>query len=341
MHFHKIYIELTNRCGRNCSFCVPSSRARATLSPDQFEEILEQIKPYTKEIAYHLLGDPLILDDFSSYLDLTHKHGLRGNLVTSGYYINKHDYSTLMHPALKQINISLNSFEYSSKAVDNKRNSKKDEQEAFIGEAVESYLEPILSLCQKKREDQSDLFINFRILNHDYFKTDSGSKNSNKKYGNNLDSPFHHSSDVDATDTIKNKIENESRIQNMILEKISAFFHMDAVAWAGNSAEDFLQLDNRIRLHQKKLFDWPSLNSPEIPDGFCHGLSSHFGILSDGKVVPCCLEGYGIINLGNIFETQLSTVLLSDRSRKIRTGFKQGKPAEALCKRCPYRMRFL
>lgn len=38
--------------------------------------------------------------------------------------------------------------------------------------------------------------------------------------------------------------------------------------------------------------------------GTCYGLKTHIGILSDGTVVPCCLDGEGIINLGKIsYET--------------------------------------
>ena len=34
---------------------------------------------------------------------------------------------------------------------------------------------------------------------------------------------------------------------------------------------------------------------------FCYGMRDHFGILCDGTVVPCCLDGEGQIPLGNLF----------------------------------------
>jgi radical SAM protein with 4Fe4S-binding SPASM domain len=80
---------------------------------------------------------------------------------------------------------------------------------------------------------------------------------------------------------------------------------------------------------------------PEVPDGGCHGLSSHIGILSDGSVVPCCMDGEGIINLGNIHERKLKSILESERALAIQNGFARGVATEELCKHCGYRERFL
>lgn len=82
-------------------------------------------------------------------------------------------------------------------------------------------------------------------------------------------------------------------------------------------------------------FIWPDLNNDYYcEEGSCYGLISHFGILSDGTVIPCCLDSKGIINLGNVFRDDLNQLLNSDRCNQIKDGFSKNKKMEELCKHC-------
>ena len=73
---------------------------------------------------------------------------------------------------------------------------------------------------------------------------------------------------------------------------------------------------------------------------FCHGLSDQFAILCDGTVTPCCLDAEGDIALGNIFESDIRTILTSDRAIAIKQGFSKKTAVEDLCRRCGYARRF-
>ena len=73
---------------------------------------------------------------------------------------------------------------------------------------------------------------------------------------------------------------------------------------------------------------------------FCHGLGDHFGILVDGRVIPCCLDREGVIELGNVFKDDLNEVLSSERAEKMREGFRNKKACEELCRKCGYARRF-
>ena len=88
-------------------------------------------------------------------------------------------------------------------------------------------------------------------------------------------------------------------------------------------------------------FTWPDLDEDE-GDGkvFCYGLKDQFGILSNGTIVPCCLDREGVINLGNAKTDDILKALNSERAVKIREGFKNRKAVEELCKKCPYARRF-
>ena len=52
------------------------------------------------------------------------------------------------------------------------------------------------------------------------------------------------------------------------------------------------KLSEYIFLEYGDRFEWPDLNKDSINDQslFCHGLRNQIGILSDGTVVPCCLD---------------------------------------------------
>ena len=111
---------------------------------------------------------------------------------------------------------------------------------------------------------------------------------------------------------------------------------------------DWVESPRGIRIHNKiylaggERFEWPDNNAEIKGDTFaCYGLKDHFGILTDGTVVPCCLDSDGVINLGNILEQDIESILNSSRATNMVEGFKQGKASEDLCKRCGYAQRFV
>jgi len=150
MKFYRIYIELTNVCGLRCSFCPTKALPNTTMALDFFESVVKEAKPLTKEIACHVVGDPLTLSNLSDYLDIIQKHNLKAMLTTSGYFMKKHTFKTLFHPAVKQINVSLNAF------------NKNDTSISF-----EQYMQPILKLCHEKVKQKKEIFINLRMWNLD------------------------------------------------------------------------------------------------------------------------------------------------------------------------------
>jgi radical SAM protein with 4Fe4S-binding SPASM domain len=98
------------------------------------------------------------------------------------------------------------------------------------------------------------------------------------------------------------------------------------------------RLDDRVFLNGAERFDWPDPALPAGEDrGFCHGLGNQIGVLVDGTVVPCCMDGEGTLALGNLHATPLAEILDSPRARAIREGFAAKRLVEPLCRRCGYR----
>jgi radical SAM protein with 4Fe4S-binding SPASM domain len=109
--FKKIYIEITNRCNRSCSFCHRSRRPTGFMGRVDFETILTRIRDYTDYLSLHVLGEPLLHPDLGFLLDTCHQQDIKVNLSTNGTLISQHGALLLSKPALRQINFSLHSFE--------------------------------------------------------------------------------------------------------------------------------------------------------------------------------------------------------------------------------------
>lgn len=102
-----------------------------------------------------------------------------------------------------------------------------------------------------------------------------------------------------------------------------------------------IDLTEFIHLHFEDIFEWPSLDHPYVSDsGRCLGMKTMCGILSDGSVIPCCLDSKGDINLGNIFDIPFSKIITSPKAQQMVQAFSQNKVKEELCQHCSYRLRF-
>lgn len=100
------------------------------------------------------------------------------------------------------------------------------------------------------------------------------------------------------------------------------------------------RLCDRIFLERAEKFDWPDTAANEREVQFCHALSQQVAVLCDGTVVPCCLDGQGVIALGNLFTDDLAAILNTPRAVAMAEGFRRREPCEELCKKCGYATRF-
>ncbi|MBX8946245.1 MULTISPECIES: radical SAM/SPASM domain-containing protein [Lysinibacillus] len=286
--FKKVYIEITSVCNLACSFCPPTARAKGLIKVEQFNKILDEIRPHTKYIYLHVKGEPLLHPRIDQLLDAAHAKGFKVNITTNGTLIKKNREKILGKPALRQINFSLHSF---------------DGHEG--SENREKYLGDILDFVRDSREFNT--IISYRLWN---LQQD-------------------HVSDVAARrnrETLE-ILENEYHLDYRIEEKVEP----------GKG----VKIAPHVYLNQDHEFRWPSLLEPEDEGkGFCHALRSQAAILVDGTVVPCCLDGEGVINLGNVHEKSFSDIVEGERANKIVEGFSRREAVEELCRKCGYRQKF-
>ena len=103
--YKKIYLEITNDCNLSCSFCIKNKRHKKYLNKSDFTYILDKLKPYTKYLYFHVLGEPLMHPNINNYIDIASKD-FYINITTNGYLIDR----IKSNKNIRQINISLQSF---------------------------------------------------------------------------------------------------------------------------------------------------------------------------------------------------------------------------------------
>lgn len=109
--FKKIYIETTNICNLSCNFCPKTSRKLGFMDVESFKEIINKIKGYTNYIYLHLMGEPFLNENLGSFLEIAKEANIKVNLTTNGTLINNVKEVLINSGAVRQINISLHSFE--------------------------------------------------------------------------------------------------------------------------------------------------------------------------------------------------------------------------------------
>jgi sulfatase maturation enzyme AslB (radical SAM superfamily) len=284
--FKKVYIEISNVCNLQCTFCPEVERDKQFMDPELFRKVLRAVAPLTEEVCFHLMGEPLLHPEFIAYVKHCESLAVRINLTTNGMLLKDSTQEALLNPAFSQINFSLQSFESNFPETDNS-----------------DYLQKIFDFTQQALIKRPDLYLNYRLWNQGV----SGSQASN------------------------------DRMIRKIKQALGVEFNLFSdVRWKKS-----VKVKGRLYLHFDSRFQWPHPSQPvRSKEGFCHGLSSHLGILADGTVVPCCLDKEGVLSLGNCGSQTIDDILQSPRAQAIHKGFEKGILVEDLCQKCTFISRF-
>jgi radical SAM protein with 4Fe4S-binding SPASM domain len=116
--FKKIYIETTNICNLSCNFCPKTSRKLGFMSKEDFKKIIDKVKGYTNHIYLHLMGEPFLNKNLRDFLLIAEEANLKVNITTNGTLINEVKDILISSKALRQVNLSLHSFEANDNNID-------------------------------------------------------------------------------------------------------------------------------------------------------------------------------------------------------------------------------
>ena len=143
--FKKVYIEITNCCNLNCSFCPETKRAKQFMQVEEFEKIVKQVKDVTNLITFHVKGEPLLHPKLKELLYIAKENGLAVNITTNATLLKEKEEILLTSPAIRQLNLSLHSREQNEKEV-------------------HSYLEDVYEVVSKIRK-HTNMYISYRLWN--------------------------------------------------------------------------------------------------------------------------------------------------------------------------------
>ena len=276
MRYSRAYVEITNICNRNCSFCPGTKRDNRRMSMDEFSHIAKSLRPLTDYIYFHVMGEPLTHPLLPQFIRLATDMGFKCAVTTNGTLLDKVG-RDLIASGVYKINISVHSFEDGS------------------DESYHSYINSLLSFADEA--SSLGILTVLRLWN----KGNDGGRNDK------------------TISLMKEKFKDGE--------------------WR-EGARGF-RIRHKLHLEWGDRFEWPDISCEEGDSSvFCYGLSDHFGVLVDGTVIPCCLDREGVINLGNIHETQIDDILASERAKSILDGFKKRCAREELCRKCGYARRF-
>ena len=279
--YSRVYVEITNRCNMNCSFCHGTKREPRRLSLGEFARIVGNLHGVTEYLYLHVLGEPLTHPMLATFIEYATKSGFKVAITTNGTLLDKMGEALILSGTYK-VNISLHSFE---------------DYGSF--EAQKQYIESCVRFADEA--SQRGVLCVLRLWNK-----------------------------VSESDSV------EEKLNEYTLSLLHEYFGNEWTLGARGA-----RIRNKLHVEFGERFEWPDEGACDLGSKvFCHGLSDHFGILSDGTVIPCCLDADGAIPLGNIFETDVRTILSSERAVAIKDGFSKKCAVEELCRRCPYARRF-
>lgn len=286
--FKKVYIEVTNVCNLHCDFCPKTKRMPKFLSTQEFTHIVEQVSAYTNHIYLHIMGEPLLHNNIKEFIEIAGEKNLKVNLTTNGTLLNSEKDYLLHLKALRQINISLHSFEANDQNLN-----------------LRDYVKTVMQFVKEAMID-SKVICSVRLWNMDF---------GDLKGANSLNR--------DILLLIEKELGLNESLEENLRENHSC------------------KIGNNVYINMAHKFQWPDINKDMMKEEvFCYGLRDQLGVLVDGTVVPCCLDSEGTINLGNLYQQNLESILTSERAKNLYDGFSNRKAVEDLCKRCGYATRF-
>ena len=102
----RIYLEITNICNMDCTFCHKTSREKKLMSEQEFDTILDKIQGKSKHLYFHLMGEPTLHPQLGSFIKKAQDKGFLPAITTNGSLLHRVENELLANLPYK-ISISL------------------------------------------------------------------------------------------------------------------------------------------------------------------------------------------------------------------------------------------
>ena len=114
--YSRVYIEITNICNRNCSFCPGTTRQKRRMTVDEFRHIADSLVGVTEYLYMHVMGEPLTHPDLPEFIRYATSLGFKCAITTNGTLIDR-SADELISAGVYKVNLSVHSFEGDDQAA--------------------------------------------------------------------------------------------------------------------------------------------------------------------------------------------------------------------------------
>jgi radical SAM protein with 4Fe4S-binding SPASM domain len=146
--FKKIYLEISNICNVQCSFCPVVEKDKKLMNLDEFEAALKAVAPLAEIVCLHLLGEPLAHPRFSEIVDVCERYNTQIDLTTNGILIKRYQDRIINARCIRQVNFSIQAF-----------------KDNFPDRDLDPYLMPLFEFAKSAHGQRPELYTNFRLWN--------------------------------------------------------------------------------------------------------------------------------------------------------------------------------
>jgi len=107
MKIKRIYLEITNACNLNCSFCT-NEKGTYFMSLNEIKDYVNKINHISDYLYLHVLGEPLFHPEFEEILNYFDSTSYSIQLVTNGTLLYKYP-NILKHSCIRKLSVSIHS----------------------------------------------------------------------------------------------------------------------------------------------------------------------------------------------------------------------------------------
>ncbi len=108
--YSRVYVEITDICNRNCSFCPGTKRPLRRMSEEEFRTVAEKLRSVTKYLYFHVMGEPLTHPLLPDFIRIANANGYRAAITTNGTLLSRRG-REIVEAGIYKVNISVHSFE--------------------------------------------------------------------------------------------------------------------------------------------------------------------------------------------------------------------------------------
>lgn len=112
--YSRVYVEISNICNKNCSFCPGTRRRPHSMTMEEFSHICAQLQGVTQYLYFHIMGEPTLHPLLPDFIRHASARGFHVAITTNGTLLDKCG-EALLNSGIYKVNISVHSFEEGSR----------------------------------------------------------------------------------------------------------------------------------------------------------------------------------------------------------------------------------